>query len=193
MKKRYPLVFAAAFVLSCLVWRGFGAVKYFTDKPVLYTARLTAGDFEKTALVEKEGWYVATDNDPYMTITLDCRVKKLEIEIEYYATPGELLVLYTKGEGQEFSFKNYALAGRGENGVYTVDLGGENVHRLRIDPTVVGGNKMKIGNVYINRDVTISDYINFAPVNLFWAFSSSALLSAGAMFVLEIREKKLQL
>ncbi len=169
MRKSYYKTFSFTFCILFLLWTGCSAAKYVLDKSKLEPMTYHISDFQLNSIVEKEpGIYVATDNDPNICIVVDSIIKKVEFNADYYVSPGEIVAFYTNGEMESFSFKHYAIAHskKDRSDSFSLDIGSNYVHELRIDPTIVAGNKFTIDNIVIN-NITLTDYMHISEFVLF--------------------------
>lgn len=188
-KKPFAAIFAVVFFIVLLADAVVSGAVFMYQKTRLAPAAYSAEDFTLNALVEKEdGVYVTTDTDPYMTIKLDRAVKKVEFSADYYVSPGEIVLFYTKSPEQDFSYANYCIAHTDSDGSYRFDLDGKYVCQIRIDPTSIGGNRINLGEITVNNNITLADYFNLSALTLFRIFALSCVAARAVGMALEYKK-----
>lgn len=155
VNKGLALCYAAVLAL----WLAVGVAAFVYDRAAP-SVSLPMEDAQMSGLQEEgEGWYVSTDGDPQLVYEgLDMPVRRVVLVCEYEDVPGEVDVYYTRGEGQGFSPRKREYGRPLEGGGYEFTLPPGHVQDLRVDPTSLANNRMRLVSVEVNPRQSFGSY-----------------------------------
>lgn len=186
---RFAKLWVISFVFATVFYCVLGFVQFMADRN-LPEERFSVEDLELVALVPKvgDGSYSATDADPCIIIDGERKVKKITFFADYYVEAGEVVSFYKTDNNQDYSMRKCAIASQIDGG-YTFDYHSKKVSNIRIDPTSVGGNKIFFGDIVINGNITMGDYISFSPFTVFALFVAACFISCSTEYLLRLFNK----
>lgn len=185
------LLISAVLVLAANLYTGRD--RYFSYKLSCdWTETLTTEDFRLHSLQLRDDFYVATDSDSQLILTVDEIIGGMDFTMDSSMPTGEVLVYYTTEAGQDYSEARRTWAVPDEDGenLYSFTIPVQYVHTLRIDPTIYGGNRLYFGGFVLNPPRQFSDFSLFSVQNLPVFMVCTGLLAAIFRFVQEIFTKK---
>lgn len=145
---------------------------------------LTLADFELLELVETEEGLVSTGGDPQLLLRdVERRVENIYIEMESTLPVRQQMALWAP-VGTDYNIDEMAYARQsGEGTVFWLPAAGG--QSLRIDPTSVPGNVMKIHTIEINRPRPFYAFFIFTPNELLVLAVLPALAACGLALLRE--------
>lgn len=185
------LLISAVLVLAVNLYTGRD--RYFSYKLSCdRTQTLTTEDFRLHSLQLRDDFYVATDSDSQLILTVDEIIGGMDFTMDFSMPTGEVLVYYTTAPGQDYteSQRTWALPVEGSENLYSFTIPPQYVHTLRIDPTIYGGNRLYFGDFILNPPRRFSDFFRPSVQNLPVFMVCTGLLASIFRFVQEIFTKK---
>ncbi|MBQ8604967.1 MAG: hypothetical protein IJ410_09035 [Oscillospiraceae bacterium] len=157
-----------------------------------WTGEFSVTDFELHSLQLRDDFYVATDSDSQLVMTVDNVIGGMDFVMDSSMPTGEVLVYYTTAPGQDYTESQRTWAVPSEDGekLYSFTIPAQYVHTLRIDPTIYGGNRLYFGEFILNPPRQFSDFVNFSATELPVVMVCTGLLASFFRFVQEIFTKK---
>lgn len=192
LKGRQLLVCSVAFFVAIFFLRSFitfsiEGIARLTGK--METVVLSVEDFENVSLVGGEnGKVLSTDADPQLILTRDMKVARISFKMETTIHPGEVIMYYATKEGQGFSplKRNWFFLSTSGEDKYETSFRLKNIKALRIDPTTVAGNEMKISEIIFNEPKSVFQYFKVEFIDVFKLIVYSCILASVMMLVQEI-------
>ncbi|MBR5521442.1 MAG: hypothetical protein IKU54_05540 [Oscillospiraceae bacterium] len=185
------LFISAAVVLAVSLysnWNGYFSYGLSCD----WTQELSVTDFELHSLQLRDDFYVATDSDSQLVMVVDEVIGGMDFEMDSSMPTGEILVYYTTSPDQDYTEvqRTWAVPADEDGVLYTFTIPVQYVYKLRIDPTIYGGNKLYFGTFRLNPPHSFSDYAGFRVADLPVIMVYTGLLAAFLKFIQEIFTKK---
>lgn len=160
------LLIALYIVKGLYLWAARGS--YSKGGSLVY-GEYTVSDFDWSSMVEKDGGLISTDDDPQFIMDYKGRVSTVSFYMESEFYPGEMVIYYTEKAGDPFSSQKrvWIRPVQGRENIYVADLGLRYVEKLRIDPTMYGGNVMTFGSFVFNRNKSLWEYFSVSYGDVF--------------------------
>ena len=193
---RWQIMVTAALIVA-LVFAGKGVAGYMAEKSArdsgsLVTTTLSVADFTCDGMKQVDSGWVATDSDPKMVYIHNGAFTSLSLEMDCMVYPGDIILYYTTAPDADFSAQNriFLVPDVDNPGHYTGTLPMCNVVAVRIDPTSVAGNVLTIGDITLNPQYTIADYLDISTYTILMYMVYTLLLGGILRFVQEFFTKK---
>lgn len=104
-----------------------------------------------------DGAWACTDSDPQIIIEIGENAGILRFEMDSELYTGDIAVYYTESDNADFTPKKILWAKEVSDNIYKIDFGGKYIQKIRIDPTVYGGDRIVFGDFVINFPPSAAD------------------------------------
>ncbi len=168
---------------------------YMKEKAARSSGSLTAtvlsvDDFELSGIRKEDSGYVTVNDDPQMVYVYDGYISEVRMEMKYSLEPGEIVMYYTNPGDAGFSPRKRIWAvPDGERG-YVFSLPMQQVHEIRIDPTMYPSNRLSFGDIEVNPRTGAEKFYSVSRRQLFYFLIYAGIASAVLKFLLVLTDNK---